>query len=84
MLNLRAIWTCDQWNEFEKYWGERENARLYPYLESLSAMEWRSGRPVAPNAINGTMAIMATTTKSNMKLPRVGSSPATSEACANI
>ena len=40
MLNLRAIWTCDQWNEFDKYWGERENARLYPYLESLSAMEW--------------------------------------------
>ena len=40
MLNLRVIWTCDQWNEFDKYWGERENARLYPYLESLSAMEW--------------------------------------------
>jgi hypothetical protein len=48
MLNLRAIWTCDQWNEFDKYWGERENARLYPYLESLSAMEWTLVSEVRP------------------------------------
>ena len=40
MLNLRAIWTCDQWDEFDKYRIERETARLYPYRDSLSALEW--------------------------------------------
>ena len=40
MLNLRAIWTCDHWDEFDKYRIERETARLYPYRESLSTLEW--------------------------------------------
>lgn len=41
MLNLRAIWTCDQWEEFDKYRIDRETARLYPYRESLNSLEWR-------------------------------------------
>jgi hypothetical protein len=40
MLNLRAIWTCDQWDEFEKYRIERETDRLYPYREALNILEW--------------------------------------------
>ena len=40
MLNLRAIWTCDQWEQFDKYRIERETARLYPYRQSLSTLEW--------------------------------------------
>lgn len=40
MLNLRAIWTCDQWEEFDEYRVERETARLYPFRESLNAIEW--------------------------------------------
>jgi hypothetical protein len=40
ILNLRAIWTCEQWDEFYKYRVERETARLYPYRESLSVIEW--------------------------------------------
>ena len=40
MLNLRAIWTCHQWDEFQIYRIERENARLYPYLETLKTIEW--------------------------------------------
>ena len=40
ILHLRAIWTCDQWNEFEQYRINRENDRLYPYRESLNALEW--------------------------------------------
>ena len=40
MLNLRAIWTCDQWDEFEKYRVERETDRLYPYREALNILEW--------------------------------------------
>lgn len=39
MLHLRAIWTCEQWDEFDEYRIERETARLYPYRESLSPME---------------------------------------------
>ena len=40
MLNLRAIWTCDQWDEFDIYRIERETARLYPYRQSLNTLEW--------------------------------------------
>lgn len=40
MLHLRAIWTCDQWDEFEKYRIARETARLYPYRATLSTLEW--------------------------------------------
>lgn len=40
MLNLRAIWTCDQWEEFDKYRIARETARLYPHHESLNTLEW--------------------------------------------
>jgi hypothetical protein len=40
MLNLRAIWTCDQWDEFDKYRIERETARLYPYRQLLGTQEW--------------------------------------------
>ena len=40
LLNLRAIWTCDQWDEFDNYRIERETARLYPYRESLNTLEW--------------------------------------------
>jgi hypothetical protein len=40
MLHLRAIWTCDQWDEFDKYRIDRETARLDPYRESLTALEW--------------------------------------------
>jgi hypothetical protein len=40
MLNLRAIWTCDQWDQFDTYRIERETARLYPYRQSLSNLEW--------------------------------------------
>lgn len=40
MLNLRAIATCDQWEEFDTYRITRETARLYPYRELLSILEW--------------------------------------------
>jgi hypothetical protein len=40
LLNLRAIWTCDQWDQFDTYRIERETARLYPYRESLPTLEW--------------------------------------------
>jgi len=40
MLNLRAIWTCDQWDEFDTYRIRRETARLYPYRESLETLDW--------------------------------------------
>ena len=40
MLNLRAIWTCDQWEAFDKYRIDRETVRLFPYRESLCALEW--------------------------------------------
>lgn len=40
MLNLRAIWTCDQWDDFEKYRISSETARLYPYREALSTLHW--------------------------------------------
>jgi hypothetical protein len=40
MLNLRAIWTCDQWDEYEKYRIERETHRLYPYRDALNILEW--------------------------------------------
>lgn len=40
MLHLRAIWTCDQWEAFDKYRIDRETTRLYPYRESLGALEW--------------------------------------------
>lgn len=40
ILLLRAIWTCDQWEEFDQYRTDRETARLYPYRQSLSTLEW--------------------------------------------
>lgn len=40
MLHLRAIWTCDQWDDFQKYRIDRENARLYPYWQTLQTLEW--------------------------------------------
>jgi len=40
LLHLRAIWTCDQWAEFDQYRIELETARLYPYRDSLSKLEW--------------------------------------------
>lgn len=40
MLNLRAIWTCDQWDEFQKYRIDLENERLYPFREMLQTIEW--------------------------------------------
>lgn len=40
MLNLRAIWTCDQWDDFDTYRITRETARLYPYRESLDTLKW--------------------------------------------
>jgi hypothetical protein len=40
MLHLRAIWTCDQWDQFDKYRIERETARLYPYRQLLGTLEW--------------------------------------------
>ena len=36
MLHLRAIWTCDQWDQFDEYRIERETARLYPYRDALN------------------------------------------------
>ena len=40
MLNLRAIWTSDQWDDFQKYRIARENARLYQHADAFSALEW--------------------------------------------
>jgi hypothetical protein len=40
VLNLRAIATCDQWDEFDTYRIERETARLYPYRDTLATLEW--------------------------------------------
>jgi hypothetical protein len=40
MLNLRAIWTCDQWDDFQAYRIDRENQRLYPFQKTLLAIEW--------------------------------------------
>jgi hypothetical protein len=40
MLNLRAIWTSAQWDEFEKYRIDRETTSLYPHRETLNTIEW--------------------------------------------
>ena len=40
VLNLRAIATCDQWDDFDTYRIERETARLYPYRDTLETLEW--------------------------------------------
>lgn len=40
MLNLRAIWTSDQWDDFVKYRVEREVERLYPYREIIKSIDW--------------------------------------------
>jgi hypothetical protein len=40
VLNLRAIATCDQWDEFDTYRIEQETARLYPYRHTLETLEW--------------------------------------------
>jgi hypothetical protein len=39
MLHLRAIATCDQWDEFDKYRIARETQRLYPYRDTLNPQE---------------------------------------------
>jgi hypothetical protein len=40
MLNLRAIWTSDCWDDFAKYRVEKESDRLYPHREMLKAINW--------------------------------------------
>jgi hypothetical protein len=40
MLNLRAIWTSDHWDDFVKYRVEKESDRLYPHRELLKAANW--------------------------------------------
>ena len=40
MLNLRAICTCDQWDDFDKYRINLETQRLYPYRQALETIEW--------------------------------------------
>lgn len=40
MLHLRAIWTCDQWDDFHKYRITHENSRLYPHFDAFHTREW--------------------------------------------
>ncbi|MGE0759795.1 MAG: hypothetical protein AB7F89_13190 [Pirellulaceae bacterium] len=40
MLHLRAIWTCDQWDDFQKYRITHVNNRLYPYFDAVHTREW--------------------------------------------
>ena len=40
MLNLRAIWTSNRWDDFVKYRIEKENDRLYPHHDLLKALDW--------------------------------------------
>ena len=40
MLNLRAIWTSNRWDDFVKYRIEKENDRLYPHHDLLKAIDW--------------------------------------------
>jgi hypothetical protein len=40
MLNLRAIWTSECWDDFAKYRVEKESDRLYPHREMLKAINW--------------------------------------------
>lgn len=40
ILNLRAIWTSDRWDDYVKYRVEKESNRLYPYRDLLKAIDW--------------------------------------------
>lgn len=40
MLNLRAIWTSDRWDDFAKYRVEKESERLYPHRDLIKAINW--------------------------------------------
>lgn len=40
MLNLRAIWTSDHWDDFAKYRVSKESDRLYPHREMLKTIDW--------------------------------------------
>ncbi len=36
MLDVRSVWTCNQWSQFQQYRIDREIARLYPNRELVA------------------------------------------------
>lgn len=40
MLNLRAIWTSNRWDDYVKYRVEKESNRLYPHRDLIKAIDW--------------------------------------------